>query len=213
MDNTKIAIIDYGMGNIYSICNSVRALGAEAVVVSNPNELLSADSAILPGVGAYPDAMQRLRELGMDLAIHEFVGSGKPLLGICLGMQLLCKSSCENGVSEGLGIIPAIVRKFPRVEGYSIPQIQWNKVKSTSGQSTLLDGIPDDSYFYFLHSYYVEFLDSSVSGDLIVSDYCGMTYCSGFNIANVFATQFHPEKSGNLGSILLRNFIKVGDSK
>lgn len=213
MSNKKIAIIDYGMGNIYSICNSINALGAEAYVVNSPSELLCADSAILPGVGAYPDAMQRLRELGMDLAIHEFVYSGKPLLGICLGMQLLCKSSCENGESEGLGIIPAIVRKFPRIEGYSIPQIQWNQVKSCSAKSLLLDGIPSDSYFYFLHSYYVDFLDSSIDGDFMLTNYCGMNYCSGFNVGNVYATQFHPEKSGNLGSILLRNFIEIGDIK
>lgn len=208
----KVAIIDYGMGNIFSIYNAFLRFDVDVYVTKSSDDILSSDYAVLPGVGAFPDAMKKLRELQLDATIVEFVNSGKPILGICLGMQLLCDCSDENGRESGLGIIPASVKRFPRVSGYAIPQIQWNKVFCESPRSSLLYGIQNGSFFYFLHSYYVEPTSTLEYTAIFTSTYCGIKYCSGIEIGNVFATQFHPEKSTDLGSVLLGNFLAFGGS-
>lgn len=209
--NKKIAVIDYGMGNIYSIMNAVERSGGEPIKVSSPSGLANVSHAILPGVGAFPEAISRLRELKLDKAVIDFAAKGKPLLGICLGMQLLCDSSTENGDTRGLGILNARVQRFPVTTGYSIPQIQWNQV-SRPVESVLLRNIPQNQYFYFLHSYYVS-LGNNIQSEATISTsvYCNMVYCSALEHGNVFATQFHPEKSTDAGHQILKNFLSLGD--
>jgi imidazole glycerol-phosphate synthase subunit HisH len=200
----SVSIIDYGMGNIYSISNAVRNLGWEAKVIHTPADLASSDKAILPGVGAYRDAMKVLNGMGMCRALVEHAQSGKPLLGICLGMQLLLESSEENGGVDGLGIVRGAVRRFPSDAGYKIPQIQWNAV-SWRSEMAMFDDIADDSMFYFLHSYYcLPEADGLIGAH---SNYAGSDYCSAFHHNNIWATQFHPEKSSRAGLQLLSNFL------
>lgn len=203
-----VSIVNYDMGNIYSIANAVRALGFEARIVDTPEDILASDLLILPGVGAYRDAMTKLRSRALDTAIREYVRTGKALLGICLGMQLLFDSSEENGGEKGLGILSGSVLRFPSVAGYRIPQIQWNQVEPAHS-SEMFDGVPAGEYFYFLHSYFVSSVqDSAVVG---VTNYCGTTYCSAIECRNVWGAQFHPERSGPAGLRILVNFLKLGE--
>jgi len=202
--NKKIVIIDYGLGNIHSIENAVKKLGYHAMVVRKPSELVEATHIILPGVGSFQHAMDNLNESGMNRAIIE-AAKEKYILGICLGMQLLCKSSEENGLFKGLELIDARVLRFSETKGYSIPQIQWNKVFKDSN-SILLKNIESDDFFYFLHSYYIR-LDSNV--DVVgTTRYCDNTYPSLIENGNIMAVQFHPEKSAESGLKLIENFIR-----
>lgn len=202
-----VSIIDYNMGNLYSISNAVKTLGYEPEVIATPEQLASAKMVILPGVGAYRDAMAALRERGLVDALRNYVASGGRLMGVCLGMQLLFEHSEENGGVDGLGILAGQVKLFPRVDGFKVPQIQWNQARAAA-DSRMFAGLADNPYFYFLHSYYIEPAES----DAIItrSGYCNIEYCSAIEVRNVWGAQFHPEKSGPIGLQMLKNFLDQG---
>lgn len=197
-----ITIIDYGMGNLASVKNAFTKLGFEASVSNRPEDILAADKVVLPGVGAFADAVNNLRREGMDTVISEIVKKQTPLLGICLGLQLLFNESEENGIHQGLGIISGEVVKFKLPQEYKVPHMGWNQVQPAA-DSRLFKGIKAGSYFYFVHSYYVVPEDESYIA--ATSDY-GHDFVCAVERGNVFATQFHPEKSGELGLRLLHNF-------
>ena len=197
-----IAIIDYGMGNLASVQNAFLKLGYAAHTTNRPEEILAAEKVVLPGVGAFADAIANIRSLGLDRTIYELVARGTPLLGICLGLQLLFTESYENGIHRGLDIIPGRVEKFQLPPQYKVPQIGWNNIEVNPG-SRLLAGIPSGSYFYFVHSYYVVPDDESV---VAARTKYGIKFVSAIEKGNLFATQFHPEKSSDLGLKILKNF-------
>jgi len=200
-----IAIIDYGMGNLASVNNAFLKLGYETVTTSAPEAILAADKVVLPGVGAFADAIANLRQAGLDLTIQRLVERETPLLGICLGLQLLFSVSYENGVHRGLDIIPGRVEKFQLPPQYKVPQMGWNSISVNPG-SRLLAGIPSGSYFYFVHSYYVVPEDETVAAAR--TEY-GISFVSAIEKGALFATQFHPEKSSELGLKILRNFAEL----
>jgi glutamine amidotransferase len=213
-----VVIIDYQLGNLFSVRQACEQLGCDVTVSSSPEVLLDADFAILPGVGAFSNAMDNMRSFGLTGAVHEYVSSGKPLMGLCLGMQLLFSHSEEFGHTEGLGLIPGAVRKFdfsgPDGRAYKVPQIQWNRIEpSRSWEGTPLQCTASGDFMYFVHSFYV--LPEDPSHILSRTTYGGMDYCSAVLHGNVFATQFHPEKSGLRGvgiydQWLSLNTIKTG---
>lgn len=195
-----IAILDYGVGNLRSVQKALERLGHDAVVTSNPEALPRMDGILLPGVGAFGDAMVSLRRLSLLGAIKDFARSGKPLLGICLGMQLLFSVSEEHGNHVGLGLIPGHVRKMRG--DYKIPHVGWNQLHMRA-QHPLLDGIESGEYAYFVHSYYVDPMDAGIV--IATTDYHAeipaiVTY------QNIYGMQFHPEKSSETGLQLLHNF-------
>ncbi|MEK3884925.1 imidazole glycerol phosphate synthase subunit HisH [Paenibacillus sp. PL2-23] len=198
-----IAIIDYGMGNLHSVSKAVERLGYEAVVTADPQTILEADGAILPGVGAFGDAMQNLRNTGLDEVTRFYAASGKPMLGICLGMQLLFSESEEYGQHEGLKLLPGAVIRFNG--DFKIPHMGWNKLSFLQSESPLFNGL-DEGHVYFVHSFHAK---PEQSSDLLaVTDYNGpVTAIVGRG--QVFGMQFHPEKSGDLGMALLGNFLAL----
>ena len=198
-----ITIIDYGLGNLGSVSNSLQALGIEARISGNPQDLKAADKLILPGVGAAGEGMRYLVEKGLDTCIREEVGKGKPLLGICLGMQLMLDWSEENDVNC-LGLLSGTVKKFKT--NLKVPQIGWNQVSLQKPDNPFFTGVPDDSYFYFVHSYYCSL--SNTADEAGTTDFDG-AFSSIAIKDNLYATQFHPEKSGDVGQILLRNFCTL----
>lgn len=199
-----IGIVDYGMGNLFSVSKALERLGAEYFISGDKKELLSADALLLPGVGSFRDAMERLQ---VD-TIKEFAQTGKPLLGICLGMQLLFESSDENGLTKGIGLLPGDVRRFPgktpEGEIYKVPHMGWNKLEFVQS-SPLLKNLEED-YVYFVHSYFVDAKDSSVL--LAKADYHEQV-SAVVGRDNIFGMQFHPEKSSKLGMALLANFLQL----
>ncbi len=198
-----IAIVDYGAGNLRSVVNAVAKLGYQPKVTSNLKGVLDADAVILPGVGAAAETTVNLRERGLAQAIHYLVSQGRPLLAVCVGMQVLFSGTEEGGWHECLGLIPGAVRRLP--SGLKIPHMGWNQVKQTISHP-IFEGIPDEASFYFAHSYYVEPEDRSVvAGE---TEY-GIRLCSVIARGNLVATQFHPEKSGEIGLKLYDNFIKL----
>jgi len=197
-----IAIIDYGMGNLASVKNAFLKLGYEAMTTSRPEEILKAEKVVLPGVGAFGDAIGNIRKLGIDQVIFEVVERETPLLGICLGLQMLFTESDENGIHKGLDIIPGRVEKFQIPSQYKVPQIGWNSIQINPA-SRFLAGIPTGSYFYFVHSYYVVPEDEAVVAAR--TDY-GVSFVSAIEKGKIFAAQFHPEKSSELGLKILKNF-------
>jgi len=200
-----IAIIDYGMGNLHSVSKAVERLGCEMVVTADPAVIMAADGAILPGVGAFGDAMQNLRETGLDTVVRDYAASGKPLLGICLGMQLLFDESEEHGSHDGLKLLPGKVVRFRG--DYKVPHMGWNKLQFAQ-QSPLLKDLEED-YVYFVHSYHVK---PEQASDLAAATdyYQPVTAIVGRD--NVYGMQFHPEKSGELGMRLLANFVALAGS-
>lgn len=198
-----IAIIDYGMGNLASVANAFAQLGFKAYITSEPEMVLKADRVVLPGVGAFADAMKNLRNTGMDQVIHETVKRNIPLLGVCLGLQLLFTSSEENGVHDGLDVIKGRVVRIPPL--YKVPHMGWNEVKPVPS-SRIFKGVPAGSYFYFIHSYYVMAEDPEWVA--AVTDY-GFDFTCAVERNNVFATQFHPEKSSTVGLRVLKNFGEI----
>jgi imidazole glycerol-phosphate synthase subunit HisH len=203
-DNSETIIIDYGMGNLRSVEKALAAVGGHPVISGDPEAVRKAARLILPGVGAFGDAMRNLRQKGMDSAIQDAVKSGKPLLGLCLGLQLLFTHSEEFGSHEGLCLIPGRVLKFSD-PGLRVPHVGWNQIEGIQ-PNPLLEGISDGSYFYFVHSYYVE----PDRGDDILrwTDY-GHRFCSIACRDNVWGAQFHPEKSQDTGKKLLSNFLTI----
>lgn len=198
---TQIAIIDYGMGNLRSVQKAIEKMGGTAIITNSPLKIITAQGVILPGVGAFRDAILQLKKLQLDTIIHRVIESGKPFLGICLGMHLLFSKSYEYGEFEGLNVIPGEVIKFP--DTLKIPHIGWNTI-TEDRKVALLEGIHDNSYFYFVHSYYVKPEDESVIAT--TTDY-GIKFTSMICKENVYGCQFHPEKSQSLGLKMLKNFL------
>jgi len=199
-----IAVIDYGMGNLRSVEKALQSVGAETTVTFRPEDIRRADKVVLPGVGSFPDAMKELGKRGLTGPVKEAIASGKPYLGICLGLQLLFESSEEDKGARGLSIFAGTVPKFD-VPGLKVPHMGWNKVK-LAGDCPLLNGIPDESYFYFVHSYYVRPADKTITAAR--SDYGG-EFTAMVQKENIFAVQFHPEKSQAVGIRFLENFVKL----
>lgn len=204
-EDVMIAIIDYQMGNLRSVQKAFESLGTEAVITSDATVLQQADKVVLPGVGAFEDAIKELRNRDLVSPIHDLVASGKPFLGICIGLQLLFDVSYEGGEYEGLGIIAGEVQRFEIAPEFKVPHMGWNQVNIEQA-SPILQGIDNSTYFYFVHSYYVVPNDPSVIS--LTSDYDG-TFCAGICRGNLFATQFHPEKSQRAGLKLLQNFAEI----
>ena len=198
-----IAIIDYKMSNLHSVQAACRKVGLSSVITSDQAQILDAKIAVLPGVGAFSKAMNHLVELKLDDCIYRFIESGKPFIGICLGLQLLFDESDEFGKHTGLGIVKGKVKKFHFLENsnskHPIPQIGWNKVQQTSTfwKDTFLGDNYNDDFMYFVHSHYVVPEDENII--LSTTTYGTTEYCSAIKQDNIFATQFHPEKSGKIG--------------
>ena len=200
------AVIDYGVGNLFSLQRSFEAIGEEARVTANPDEILSADRIILPGVGAFGDAAAKLRNTGLDRTVREAAAKGKPLLGICLGMQLLFDRSYEYGIHEGLGLIPGEVRAIREVipSGLKIPHMGWNPLRFTGQASPLFRYIREYDSVYFVHS----FAAFGCGDALIATAEYGADLTAAVAKGNVFGTQFHPEKSGPVGLNILKAFCE-----
>ena len=197
-------IIDYGMGNLRSVEKAVEAVGGSVLVSADPACVRKADRLILPGVGAFGDAMENIRRAGLDRAISEAVEAGKPLLGLCLGLQLLFSESEEFGCHRGLDFIAGKVKKF-EAPGLRVPHVGWNQVE-IARPDPLLEKTPGGSYFYFVHSFFVEPDDTA---DVLCWTEYGHRFCSVAGRANVWGAQFHPEKSQDAGKQLLRNFLAL----
>lgn len=199
-----VGIIDYGVGNLFSLCSSFKAIGVEAFVSGDPAELSKADRLVLPGVGAFEDAAKKLRASGLDSFVRQQAAAGKPLLGICLGMQMLFEKSYEYGEHEGLGLLKGQVipmaGKLP--EALKIPHMGWNKLEWKSGR--LLEAA-DGQFVYFVHSYYASGCEASLAA---VTEY-GIPITAAVEQGNIFGCQFHPEKSGNVGLLILQRFCEV----
>ncbi len=197
----KVIIVDYGAGNLRSVARAVQHAGVTPDVSTDPRALGEADAVIVPGVGAAADTMRNLRAANMVEPIREFVASGRPFLGVCMGQQALLTLSEEGGEHECLGIIPGRVRKLPA--GQKVPHMGWNNVRQEAAHP-IFEGIPDASYFYFVHSYVPVPDDESV---VIGTTEYGVTFASVLAKDNIVATQFHPEKSGEMGLRMYANFL------
>lgn len=205
-----LTIIDYDAGNTRSVEKALLSLGEEVSLTRDPKELLSAEKVILPGVGAFGDAMQKLRDYGLVDVIHQIVERQTPFLGICLGLQLLFESSEESPGVDGLGILKGKIVRILDGTGsdgrpLKIPHIGWNSLH-LSGRGRLFEGLPKEPYVYFVHSYYLKAEEAIVTA---TADY-GVTIDASVEKDNVFACQFHPEKSSDIGLHILRNFVKIG---
>ena len=200
-----IAIIDYGAGNLMSVKKALDFIGAENEITMDAEKIKNASHVILPGVGSFGDAMASMQERGLVETVKAVVLSGKPFLGICLGLQLLFEHSDESPEAVGLGVLKGNISSIPRDRGLKVPHIGWNSVEINEN-SRLFKGIPNESYFYFVHSYYLNGADKenvAATADYGVSVECAVEQ------GNLFATQFHPEKSGEIGLKLLKNFLET----
>ena len=197
-----IAIMDYGIGNLGSVKNAFDYLGFESVITSDKNIILNADKVILPGVGAFKDAIDTFKKYEFDLVINELIKKNTPILCICVGMQMLFEKDYEYGIHDGLGILKGEVIKFDSNNGeFKIPQMGWNQVQVTK-ENPLLKGI-DGKDFYFVHSYYVT---KNIEDTIAYTEYANVKYTCAVQKGNLFACQFHPEKSGEVGLKILKNF-------
>lgn len=203
-DDIKTIIIDYGLGNLRSVEKALESMNGNPAVSAHPDVVRKAKRLILPGVGAFGDAMENLRRTGMDAAIREAAAAGTPILGLCLGLQLLFTHSDEFGSHQGLDLIPGNVAKLD-APGLRVPHIGWNQLEDIQ-PTPLLEGISEGSYFYFVHSFYVAPVEETSA--LSWTDY-GQHFCSIAGKDNVFGVQFHPEKSQDNGKKLLRNFLSI----
>lgn len=200
-----IAIIDYDAGNIKSVEKALQLLGEEAVITREREIILGADKVILPGVGAFGDAMHNLKKYGLDEVIHEVVAKKTPFLGICLGLQLLFERSDETPGVEGLGVLKGEVLRIPDAEGLKIPHMGWNSLK-LQNDGRLFKNLPEEPYVYFVHSYYLKAADESIVK--ATTEYSTLIHAS-VEQDNVFACQFHPEKSSDTGLQILKNFVTL----
>lgn len=203
MGQQVIAIIDYDAGNIKSVEKAILTLGEKAVVTREREQILKADKVILPGVGAFGDAMAKIRSFGLEEVIHEVVDKKTPFLGICLGLQLLFERSEESEGVEGLGILKGEIVRIPDKQGLKIPHIGWNSLKFPN-EGRLFRGIKENAYVYFVHSYYLKAEDEKIVK--ATTEYSTLIHAS-VEKDNVFACQFHPEKSSDVGLTILKNFI------
>ena len=203
-----ISIIDYGAGNLQSVEKALRHIGCDCQVTADPGRLLASDAAVLPGVGSFGDAMDQLRSRGLEEPIHRFVESGKPFLGICLGLQILFEESQESPGVKGLGLLKGKILRLPKESGLKIPHIGWNslEVKNREG---LFAGLPEEPYVYFVHSYYLRAEENVVTA---TAEY-GATIHAAVRKGNLMACQFHPEKSGKTGLAILENFAAMVKGK
>ena len=200
-----IAIIDYDAGNLRSVEKALQYLGKETIVTRDPEQIRKADKVILPGVGAFGDAMKKLQEYHLDTLFHEIADSGNPLLGICLGLQLMFEESEESPGVEGLGILEGKIRRIPEGEGLKVPHIGWNSLH-LEHNGRLFRNIPENSYVYFVHSYYLEAKDPEI---VKASTEYGVHIHASVEKNNLFACQFHPEKSSETGLQILKNFAEL----
>jgi glutamine amidotransferase len=198
---TQVAIIDYGVGNLRSVEKAFAAMGCDAIVTGNDRELRDAERLVLPGVGAFGACMQALSERGFDNLVRERVREGIPLLGVCVGMQMLFEESDEFGRTAGLGLLRGCVRRFSN--DLVVPQVGWNQIRQLA-MHPLFEGITDQSFFYFVHSFFCDPVENST---IVGETEYGATYASVVAQANVCGVQFHPEKSQVAGLRLLRNFV------
>jgi glutamine amidotransferase len=207
----SIVIIDYGMGNLRSVQKALERVGAKAEIARDPDVVRRAEKVLLPGVGAFADAIAELKRLGMDQAACEHVRAGKPLLGVCLGLQLLLRTSYEDGEHEGLGLVAGQVERFAEdmtgADGkrLKVPHMGWNAVRIVQ-RNPLLEGIEEGTYFYFVHSYYAK---PASRTDVALEAEHGLPFCAMIARGNLFATQFHPEKSQKEGLRIYENFVKM----
>ena len=200
-----IAIIDYDAGNMKSVEKAFAFIGQDICITRSRDKIMSADRVVLPGVGAFGDAMARLHSFDLVDTIHEAVRAGKPFLGICLGLQLLFESSDESPGIDGLGILPGVIKRIPDKEGLKIPHMGWNRISRT-GESRLLEGIDDGSYMYFVHSYY---LKAQNPEDVAATTEYSTIIHAAVEHDNIVACQFHPEKSSDRGLRILKNFAEM----
>ena len=201
-----IAIIDYGMGNIHSVQKALESMGAKTIVTNKPDEIKASDKAVLPGVGAFNDAMQELKTQNLISALNEHIKSKKIFLGICLGMQLLFEKSEEARKSKGLGILKGIVKRFENKDNLKVPHMGWNQLKVKNSACPLLKDLADNSYVYFCHSYYPQPKNEGIIAT--TTDY-GIDFTSVLWQDNIYGVQFHPEKSQEVGLKILRNFVNL----
>jgi len=207
----RVAVVDYGMGNLYSVRQACEAAGLDATVTSDPAEVRAADGVVLPGIGAFEGAIRTLRERGLVEALQEAAASGRPMVGICLGMQLMMEESLEFGRHEGLGLFQGRVLPFPSTSSdgrtWKIPQVGWNRVtlrRSQSAGTWEAGGLDAGDFMYFVHSFYVEPADPAVV--VATAEYAGLEFCASLGRGNVLAWQFHPERSADRGLALYKMF-------
>ena len=202
-----IAVIDYGMGNIHSVQKVFQLYGAQSIVVSTPEQLAFCEKAVFPGVGAFDDAMRELKTRGLVNAIRKHINDKKPFLGICLGMQILFQESEEASREEGLGVLKGAVKRFKESRSLKVPHMGWNQIKKPQGNKcSLLNGVVNNSFVYFCHSYYPKPKDRSV-----VAATCeyGNNFAAVVQSGNIYGVQFHPEKSQSTGLRMLKNFVAL----
>ena len=199
------AIIDYDAGNIKSVEKALLSLGEEVIITRNQEKILNADRVILPGVGSFGDAMDKIRAYGLEEIIHKVVDKGIPFLGICLGLQLLFERSDESDGVKGLGLLQGEIVRIPDESGLKVPHIGWNSLKFPN-QGRLFQGISEDAYVYFVHSYYLRAKDENIV--TATAEYGTLIHAS-VEKGNIFACQFHPEKSSEVGLTILKNFIGI----
>ena len=200
----SVVIVDYGMGNLRSAQKGLEKAGVQAFISSDPDEVDTADGVVLPGVGAFRDCMANLTQARLVDPVQNAIREGKPFLGICIGMQLLLSVSEEFGLHQGLDVIKGRVVRFPASKNLKVPHMGWNRVHGASSNA-LFEGIPDGTYFYFVHSYFAVPKEDVVAG---WTEY-GLRFCSVISRGNLYATQFHPEKSDKWGIRILRNFGRI----
>ncbi|MBD2363894.1 MULTISPECIES: imidazole glycerol phosphate synthase subunit HisH [unclassified Anabaena] len=199
-----IAVVDYDMGNLHSVCKGLEKAGATPKITHSPKELAQADAVVLPGVGAFDPAMQHIRERDLEQPIKDTIASGKPFLGICLGLQILFESSAE-GTQPGLGIVRGKVRRFVHEPGITIPHMGWNQLQFTQPKSILWEHLPPQPWVYFVHSYYVDPIEAQIRAATVTHG--TQTITAAIAHENLMAVQFHPEKSSNIGLQILSNFV------
>jgi glutamine amidotransferase len=199
-----IALVDYDLGNLRSVEKALAAVGADVCLTSDPDIVLAADKVVLPGVGAFGEGMTNLRRRGLDEVVLEVVARGTPLLGVCVGMQVLFEEGEEHGRHRGLGLLPGVVRQFVSTE-LKVPQTGWNQILPAR-ETLLLDGLAPDDYAYFNHGYYC----AAAAGDTLAYTEYGVRYASVIGRGRLYGVQFHPEKSQRVGLTILRNFVERG---
>jgi glutamine amidotransferase len=208
----NIAILDYGIGNVKSMLNAFENIGAKATLTANRDIILNADGLVLPGVGAFKKGMDNLKDLNLIHIIYEYVNTGKPFLGVCLGMQMLLEESEEFGITKGLGLIKGKVIRMPLKENApeKLPHVSWNTLQEPAKnrwEHTILSKIPIQNDFYFVHSFVAKPLNE---GDILATtQYGDTTFTAAVHNNNIFGTQFHPEKSGEMGFVILKKFINL----